>query len=95
MRGLGTPKPMATWLQQTTWMRLLPEVARQRVLAAAYETSHVERELVARKGEPANSWIGVVEGLLKASGSFRDVKTLIYSGTPAGSWIGEGSVIKR
>ena len=86
---------MATWLQETTWIRLLPEVARQRVLAEAYEASHAERELVARKGEPANSWIGVVDGLLKASGSFRSGKSLIFSSVPAGSWVGEGSVLKR
>jgi CRP-like cAMP-binding protein len=86
---------MAAWLQETPWMRLLPEAVRQRVLADAYEATHAERELVARKGEPANSWIGVLDGLLKASGSFRSGKTLIYSGIPAGSWIGEGSVIKR
>lgn len=76
-------------------MRLLPEAVRQRVLSEAYEVTHAERELVARRGEPASSWIGVVEGLLKASGSFRSGKSLIYSGIPPGSWIGEGSVIKR
>jgi CRP/FNR family cyclic AMP-dependent transcriptional regulator len=95
MRGLGSPKPMAAWLKETTWMRLLPQAARERVLGEAYEASHAERELVARNGEPANSWIGVVEGLLKASAGFKSGKTLIYSGIPAGSWIGEGSVIKR
>jgi CRP/FNR family cyclic AMP-dependent transcriptional regulator len=76
-------------------MRLLPEAVRQRVLSEAYEELHAEKAFVARKGEPANSWIGVVEGLLKASGDFRSGKSLIYSGIPAGSWIGEGSVLKR
>jgi CRP-like cAMP-binding protein len=86
---------MAAWLEETTWMRLLPQGVRKRVLTEAYEALHAERELVARKGEPANSWIGVVEGSLKASGSFRSGKSLIFSGIPAGSWIGEGSVLKR
>jgi CRP/FNR family cyclic AMP-dependent transcriptional regulator len=76
-------------------MRLLPSSVRQRVLADAYEQLHSEKEFVARKGEPAMSWIGVAEGLLKASGDFRSGKSLIYSGVPAGSWIGEGSVLKR
>jgi CRP/FNR family cyclic AMP-dependent transcriptional regulator len=76
-------------------MRLLPQGVRDRVSAEAYETLHTEAEFVARKGEPANSWIGVVEGLLKASGSFRSGKSLIFSSVPAGSWIGEGSVLKR
>ena len=95
MRGLRSTLPMATWLEQTSWMRLLPDSVRQRVLAEAYETLHAEKEFVALKGQPANSWIGVAEGLLKASGGFRSGKPLIFSGIPAGSWIGEGSVIKR
>jgi CRP/FNR family cyclic AMP-dependent transcriptional regulator len=86
---------MTAWLEETTWMRLLPQGVRDRVSAEAYETLHTEAEFVARKGEPANSWIGVVEGLLKASGSFRSGKSLIFSSVPAGSWIGEGSVLKR
>lgn len=95
MRRLRSAPIMAAWLEATAWMRVLPEVARQRVLEEAYETTHAEREVVARKGEPVNSWIGVMEGLLKASGGFRNGKTLIFSGVPAGSWIGEGSVIKH
>jgi CRP/FNR family cyclic AMP-dependent transcriptional regulator len=89
MRGLGSHKPIAAWLEETRWMRLLPQGVRERVLVEAYETLHTEGEFVARKGEPANSWIGVVEGLIKASGSFRSGKSLIFSSVPAGSWIGE------
>lgn len=95
MHGQQSVMPMAAWLEGTVWMRLLPQTARQRVITEAYESSHAEREVVAAKGEPAHSWIGVVEGLLKASGGFRSGKTFIYSGIPAGSWVGEGSVLKR
>ena len=95
MRGLRSPKQIEAWLEDTTWMRLLPQAVRERVLADAYVELHAEKAFVARKGEPANSWIGVVDGLLKASGDFRSGKSLIYSGIPAGSWIGEGSVLKR
>lgn len=95
MHGLKSATPMADWLGGTPWMRLLPQSVRQRVIAEAYESIHAEKELVAAKGEPARSWIGVVEGLLKASGGFRTGKTFIYSGIPAGSWVGEGSVLKR
>lgn len=76
-------------------MRMLPEAVRQRVAAEAYEELHGEKSFVARKGEPAHSWIGVAEGLLKASAAFRNGKSVIYSGIPTGSWIGEGSVLKR
>lgn len=86
---------MSTWLLEASWMRRLPDSTRQRVLADAYETEHEERELVARKGEAVHSWIGVIDGLMKASGGFRSGKTVMFSGIPAGSWVGEGSVIKR
>lgn len=86
---------MRSWLTETRWMRLLPEPVRERVLAEAHEVLHAERAFVAHKGEPAASWIGVADGLLKASSGFASGKTLIFSGIPAGSWIGEGSVLKR
>jgi CRP/FNR family transcriptional regulator, cyclic AMP receptor protein len=95
VRRLKSTKPMAAWLEETPWMRSLPQALRERVLADAYEELHAEKAFVARRGELANSWIGVVEGLLKASSGFRTGKSLIYSGIPAGSWIGEGSVLKR
>ncbi len=94
MHRSGSSKPVAAWLEETKWMQLLSAEARQRVLEDAYEERHADKAFVARKGEPANSWIGVVEGLLKASEDFRSGKSLIYSGIPAGSWIGEGSVMK-
>ena len=95
MHALKSPKPMAAWLGETAWMGLLPQVVRLRVIAEAYESVHAEKEVVAAKGEPVHSWIGVVEGLLKASGGFPSGKAVIFSGIPAGSWVGEGSVIKR
>lgn len=95
MRRLRSPKQTAAWLEETQWMRLLSEEARQRVLADAYEELHAEKAFVGRKGDPANSWIGVIEGMLKATGDFRTGKSLIYTGIPAGSWVGEGTVLKR
>lgn len=95
MYRLRSSKPVAAWLEERKWMQLLSAQARQRVLTDAYEEQHADKAFVAHKGEPANSWIGVVEGLLKASENFRSGKSLIYSGIPAGSWIGEGSVLKH
>jgi CRP-like cAMP-binding protein len=50
---------------------------------------------VAHRGEPSNFWIGVAEGLLKASSTTVNGRTVIFAAVPAGSWIGEGSVLKR
>lgn len=87
-------QPAAAWLDATKWMCLLSTGERERVIADAYEERHSEKTFVARKGDPAYSWIGVFNGLLKASENLRNGKSMIYSGIPAGSWIGEGSVLK-
>ncbi|MNU86503.1 cAMP-activated global transcriptional regulator CRP [compost metagenome] len=87
-------KPCAGWLRDAKWMQLLSAEVQERVIADAYEETHPARSFVAHKGHPATSWIGVAEGLLKASDNFRSGKSFIYSGVPADSWIGEGSLLK-
>lgn len=76
-------------------MRALPEIARERVLADASEGLFAAGETVSRKGESASAWIGVAEGLLKISAVHRTGKVVMFTAIPAGSWVGEGSVIKR
>ncbi|MDR6860388.1 CRP-like cAMP-binding protein [Variovorax guangxiensis] len=39
--------------------------------------------------------MGVAEGLLKISAVYRTGKVVMFTAIPAGSWVGEGSVIKR
>jgi CRP/FNR family cyclic AMP-dependent transcriptional regulator len=89
------PKPLDQVLGETLWMRPLPAPLRERVVADAYESIHEENDVVARKGEAVHSWMGVADGLVKASTGFRNGKLVMFAGIPAGSWVGEGSVIKR
>jgi CRP/FNR family transcriptional regulator, cyclic AMP receptor protein len=82
-------------LAKTPWVRSLPTPVRERVIADAYETHHDARQVVARKGDLAQSWMGVAEGLIKASSVVRSGKVVMFSGLPPGAWFGEGSVIRR
>ena len=82
-------------LLQVDWLRNLPESARARVTADAYEMEYAAGAMVVRKGEPASSWIGVAKGLLKVSAVYRSGKVVMFTGIPDGGWIGEGAVIKR
>ena len=50
---------------------------------------------VCRKGEPSLHWIGVVDGLVKINAFAETGKSVTFAGVPAGSWFGEGSVLKR
>jgi CRP/FNR family cyclic AMP-dependent transcriptional regulator len=88
-------KPLQEVLVETQWLQQLPANAQERVFADAYEETVEVGCVVARKGEPANSWIGVADGLLKISAVYRSGKVVMFTGIPEGSWIGEGSVAKR
>jgi len=90
-----TIKPLADVLDEAPWMALLPASVRDRVKADAYESYHRERDLVARKGEPVHAWMGIAEGLVKITDVIRSGKVVMFSGIPAGAWVGEGSVFKR
>jgi CRP-like cAMP-binding protein len=86
---------LTEFLFETTWFQSVHADARDRVLQDVYESAHLPSEVVARKGERAASWIGVVEGLLKVSDVHRNGKPIIFTSIPASGWIGEGTILKR
>jgi CRP-like cAMP-binding protein len=90
-----TIRPLGQVLDDAPWMQSLSPAARERVKADAYESHHRVKDLVARKGDPVHAWIGVAEGLLKATDVIRTGRVVMFNGIPAGAWVGEGSVIKR
>jgi CRP/FNR family cyclic AMP-dependent transcriptional regulator len=47
-----------------------------------------------RCGEPADQWIGVIDGLVKMSVSQSDGRHSTFTGVTAGGWAGEGSLLK-
>ncbi len=65
--GIWITQPRCSRLKGTKWVSLLHPAVREQVITDEYEELHAENAFVARKGEAANSRIGVVEGLLKAS----------------------------
>ena len=90
-----TVKSLRVLLEEVDWLQKLPEGSRERVITEAREERYAAGDFVARKGEPAGTWIGVAEGLLKISAVYRTGKVVMFTGVPAGSWVGEGSVVKR
>lgn len=88
-------QPLKTLLQEVAWMQELPAPARQLILADARDCWFDEGESVARIGEPAHAWIGVADGLLKVSAVQRSGKIVMFTGIPKGSWMGEGSLVRR
>lgn len=47
------------------------------------------------KGDPANVWVGVVDGMVKLVSLSAAGKSVTFAAVPANSWFGEGSVLKR
>ena len=59
----------------------------------------VERQVptggyVCHKGEPADHWHGVIDGLAKMCSDWATGKTASFTGIAAGGWFGEGSMLK-
>lgn len=67
----------------------------ERVKRTVAERKFPAGSIVCRKGEPANTWIGIVDGLVKLNAVSASGKAVTLAGIPAGSWFGEGSVLKR
>jgi CRP/FNR family cyclic AMP-dependent transcriptional regulator len=90
-----TKTTAADLLARSVWARTLPDDVRERVATEAYQSTHRKNEIVAHCGGRVQSWIGVVDGLLKLTALFPSGKVVMFTGVPSGGWLGEGSVIKR
>ncbi|MBI4291930.1 MAG: Crp/Fnr family transcriptional regulator [Betaproteobacteria bacterium] len=89
MRSLDQMLALSPWtggLSPDQLDRVKSDVVQREFAGGAY---------VCRKGEPTNAWIGVVDGLVKLNSESESGKAVTLAGIPAGSWFGEGSVLKR
>ena len=85
---------LAEALRQSSWAAGLSDEEFARV-----ETGVIERQVsaggfVARRGEPVDHWLGVIDGLVKVSSDLENGKTASLAGILAGGWFGEGSMLK-
>lgn len=81
-------------LRQSLWAQSLTAKQMARVEEDVVERVIPPGGYVCRKGEPADHWIGVTDGLLKLSSVSPDGKIVTLSAIPSGSWFGEGSMLK-
>ncbi|HCX32526.1 MAG TPA: Crp/Fnr family transcriptional regulator [Rhodocyclaceae bacterium] len=82
-------------LETSPWFVALGAPARERVRTSLVVREYPTTAFVCRKGEPSDHWIGVIEGLVKLNALSPSGKCVTFTGVPAGSWFGEGSVLKR
>lgn len=77
--------PWAATLQPSELDQVLRETRERRLLAGGHAM---------RCGDPADCWVGVIDGLVKMSVSQPDGRVSTFTGVTAGGWAGEGSLLK-
>lgn len=86
---------LETMLRESLWARALTREELDRVVRESYERSVPAGGFIARRGEPADHWIGLIDGLMKMSVSLPDGRASTFSGVTAGGWDGEGALLTR
>ena len=77
------------------WASHLSPEFRRRVVTETVTRNVAARSYVCRKGDPAEYWIGVLEGLVKVASVSPEGKPVSFIGVPAGGWFGEGALLKN
>lgn len=82
-------------LCDSTWVRALSEDDQARVHKDAYELFIPVGGHAIRVGEPAQCWVGVIDGLLKMSVTRENGRHATLTGVMPGGWAGEGSLLRE
>ena len=77
------------------WYGVLNQEQQARVLRDTAIYNVCAGDMIERRGQPSQVWIGVISGLIKVSVGNADGKLASLTGVPSGGWIGEGSLLKR
>jgi CRP-like cAMP-binding protein len=81
-------------LRESLWAATLTADELDRVVREASERRLPTGGQAMRCGDPADQWVGVIEGLIKMSVSEPDGRVSTFTGVTAGGWAGEGSLLK-
>lgn len=85
---------LASTLLSAPWARSLSPAERARVEAETLVRVCPPGALVCHRGELVESWVGVIDGLVKMAIVSPDGKPTSFVGLGAGGWFGEGSLLK-
>jgi CRP/FNR family cyclic AMP-dependent transcriptional regulator len=97
LRRTMTSKPptLIEHLRATIWARTLSAGEMARVEADCFEVFVPKGGYVCRKGEACETWVGIIEGLVKINNFSPDGKNVTFTGVSPGGWFGEGSLLKH
>ena len=82
-------------LCEAAWARQLTPEQLHRVERETREERFAADSVVCREGEPAEHWVGVIDGMVKVDTVTSDGRSTTFIGVSTGGWLGEGSLLKR
>jgi CRP-like cAMP-binding protein len=82
-------------IAQAPWFAAVDSSMHPRLLQECRVRHFGGGTVIQRKGEPSDSWLGVIDGLVKVSAEGSGGKSMTFMGVPSGGWFGEGSLLKR
>ncbi|CAG9170388.1 Crp/Fnr family transcriptional regulator [Cupriavidus pampae] len=81
-------------IDRCVWARDLSTAQRDHVRAVTVIREYDQGDYVVHKGDMADHWLGVVEGIVKITTVSPSGKSVTFTGVPTGGWFGEGAVLK-
>jgi CRP-like cAMP-binding protein len=97
-RNDGFCKPghlsLEAFLLQAPWCSNLTSEQKTRVMRDSFDRSYDAGAVACHRGDPADHWLAVMEGIVKVDTASREGRVITFAGVPAGSWFGEGVVLK-
>ena len=88
------PETLDSLVRNSLWARALQPAELAQVLRESRERCIPVGGHAMRCGDPAEHWVGVIDGLVKMSVSQPDGRVSTFTGVTAGGWAGEGSLLK-
>jgi CRP/FNR family transcriptional regulator, cyclic AMP receptor protein len=82
------------FISRSAWSADLTEEQLARVQKDGFERSYSAGAVVCHRGVPPDHWLGVIDGFVKVDTVSKDGRSTTLAGVPAGSWFGEGAVLK-
>jgi CRP/FNR family transcriptional regulator, cyclic AMP receptor protein len=94
LRKRFAPVSIEELLTHSHWFTQISDKAQAQVQADVAERQLALGESLGHDGETQHHWFGVAEGLLKWSVNSPDGRTVTLGGQSAGSWFGEGTLLR-
>src|SRR5580692_1483695 len=83
-----------SFISRSAWSANLTEEQLARVQKDAFERWYSADAVVCHQGTPPDHWLGVIDGFVKVDTVSKEGHPTTLAGVPAGSWFGEGAVLK-